>query len=94
MRSWFKLTIPKGKRRKRAHKKFLKKSGTWDWLRECEKQVEFKFKEDKMYDKINNMYSELAVNGFVALGDKKLIWNNPQSLPDIDFSKRLGVPNA
>lgn len=36
---WFKLTIPKGKRKQRAHKKYLKKSGVGEYLKQAEDKI-------------------------------------------------------
>jgi CRISPR/Cas system-associated endonuclease Cas1 len=38
-KKWFSLTIKKGKRKKRAHKKYLKKSGVGAYLKEVETRM-------------------------------------------------------
>jgi hypothetical protein len=63
LRKWFKLTIPKGKRKKLAHKKWLKKTGQWAYLRTAEKLIEATFEEHNLHDRINKHFTDLATLG-------------------------------
>lgn len=98
MKSWFKLTATKGNVKKRAHKKWLKKTGTWDWLRATEKIIHADYEKTNMMVKTNNMLLELARNGSAIVGNEKWKWecNANEAMPDIKALDlmRCGMLNA
>jgi hypothetical protein len=68
--SWFKLITPKGNRRKRAHKKWLKKTGRWRALRRYEGLIEKQLKEENIEEKMNTALFDLAMHGHAVLNTR------------------------
>jgi truncated hemoglobin YjbI len=63
MRKWFKLTIPKGKRKKRAHKKWMKKHGINTWLRNMENHIEENIDTPTIEKEIMDTITRIAIYG-------------------------------
>lgn len=65
MKGWLKLSIPKGKRRKRAHKKWMKKRGIDLYLKDVTNQIESEFIQSGLHEKI---VEDLIKDSFSGLG--------------------------
>jgi hypothetical protein len=70
---WFRLTIPKGKRKKRAHKKWMKKTGTWNYLRETEKMVSDEIMKPDIQEFIDKRIEEVMIFGHSEMSIEKFL---------------------
>jgi hypothetical protein len=61
--SWFKLTVPKGKRKKRAHKKWLVKTGVRDYLLEVQKRIEAEIDIEAFQREVCGAFADATVYG-------------------------------
>jgi hypothetical protein len=76
--SWFKLTIPKGKRKKRAHKKWLKRTEVRAHLKKVEQIIEEEMTAFNFEEKLAWCLEGAAIHGvgtMIMLDGKEIIFS-------------------
>jgi hypothetical protein len=91
--SWFKLTIPKGKRKKRAHKKWLVETGVRDWLLETQKIIEEEADIDKFQQEVCGAFIG-TFTGIIAMPDGSTREVKYENIIDGVASRDLGDVKA
>jgi hypothetical protein len=75
MKQFFKLTMPKGSRKKRAHKKWMKKSGAWSQLKNAEAVIMKDWNDMDMDEKFSKACCDLMTYGHssIQIGSRGMI---------------------